>query len=169
MTNRFLPGNGQREMKMNNRMDISARRRGVAAIGGMVALVAVLLPALPMPASSQSGQGAASAAASGETAGNGTWTVKAPLPAARSEVAAVALDGKLHALGGVASGTSGPYHDAYDPATDTWSSRAPLPAALDQLGVAVAGGNIYAFGGVAAGAHSDVSAAAYEYDAATDT
>ena len=30
----------------------------------------------------------------------GSWTLKAPLPAARGEVAAVALDGKLHALGG---------------------------------------------------------------------
>jgi hypothetical protein len=31
----------------------------------------------------------------------GTWTMKSPLPAVRAEVAAVALDGKLHALGGV--------------------------------------------------------------------
>ena len=50
--------------------------------------------------------------------GSGTWTLKAPLPAARAEVAAVALDGKLHALGGAVSGTAGPYHDEYDPATD---------------------------------------------------
>src|SRR5271154_6273187 len=117
MTNRFLPGNGQREMKMNNRMDISARRRGVAAIGGMVALVAVLLPALPMPASSQSGQGAASAAASGETTGNGTWTFKASLPAPRAEVAGGAFDGKRHAWGGAVGAPPGPYHDVYDPAT----------------------------------------------------
>jgi hypothetical protein len=48
----------------------------------------------------------------------GTWTMKSPLPAARGEVAAVALDGKLHALGGSVSGTAGPYHDAYDPATE---------------------------------------------------
>ncbi|MGA9895962.1 MAG: hypothetical protein WBQ55_27255, partial [Xanthobacteraceae bacterium] len=99
MTNRFLLGNGQGEMKTNNRVHRSARRRDVAAIGGMLALLALLLLALPMPAISQSGQGAASAAASGETAGNGTWTFKSPLPAPRAEVAAVALDGKLHALG----------------------------------------------------------------------
>ncbi|MGB6445408.1 MAG: kelch repeat-containing protein, partial [Xanthobacteraceae bacterium] len=111
-------------MKTNNRVHRSARRRDVAAIGGMLALLALLLPALPMPAISQSGQGAASAAASGETAGNGTWTFKAPLPAPRAEVAAVALDGKLHALGGAVSGAAGPYHDVYDPMTDSWQPGA---------------------------------------------
>ena len=44
----------------------------------------------------------------------GTWTVKAPLPAPRAEVAAAAFDGKLHAIGGSVSGTAGPYHDEYD-------------------------------------------------------
>ena len=34
----------------------------------------------------------------------GSWTMKAPLPSARGEVAAVALDGKLHAIGGSVDG-----------------------------------------------------------------
>ena len=34
----------------------------------------------------------------------GTWSMKAPLPAPRAEVSAVALDGKLHALGGSVNG-----------------------------------------------------------------
>jgi hypothetical protein len=36
----------------------------------------------------------------------GTWTLKAPLPAVRAEVAAIALDGKFHALGGVVNNKS---------------------------------------------------------------
>jgi len=46
--------------------------------------------------------------------------MKTPLPAPRAEVAAVAFDGKLHALGGSVNGVAGPYHDEYDPATDNW-------------------------------------------------
>src|ERR1700682_4003296 len=58
----------------------------------------------------------------------GNWTMKAPLPAPRAEVAAVAFDGKLHAIGGSVRGNAGPYHEEYDPATDSWRPRAPLPA-----------------------------------------
>ena len=58
----------------------------------------------------------------------GTWTMKAPLPAPRAEVAAAAFDGKLHAIGGSVSGTAGPYHDEYDPAADLWRpQRARCP------------------------------------------
>jgi hypothetical protein len=74
--------------------------------------------------------------------GGGAWTMKAPLPARRAEVAAAALDGKLHAVGGSVAGTAGTYHDEYDPATDAWRQRAPLLEARDHLGVAVAGGKI---------------------------
>ena len=83
----------------------------------------------------------------------GTWTMKAPLPAPRAEVAAAAFDGKLHAIGGSVSGTAGPYHDEYDPATDSWRPRAPLPEGRDHLGVAVAAGKIYAFGGFVGSVH----------------
>jgi len=98
----------------------------------------------------------------------GTWTIKSPLPAARAEVAAVALDGKLHSLGGVFNGISEPYHDEYDRATDKWNPEAPLPKPRDHLAVAVANGKIYAFGGFATDVHKDASNAAFEYDAATN-
>ena len=92
--------------------------------------------------------------------------MKAPLPAPRAEVAAVALDGKLHALGGSVNGTAGPYHDEYDPATDTWRARAPLPEGRDHLGVAAAGGKIYAFGGFVGAVHKGAGSDAFEYDPA---
>ena len=98
----------------------------------------------------------------------GTWTMKAPLPAIRAEVAAVALDGKLHAIGGAVNGTAGPYHDEYDPATNTWRARAPLPEGRDHLGVAVAGGKIYAFGGFVGSVHKGAGTGAFEYDPGTD-
>jgi N-acetylneuraminic acid mutarotase len=105
--------------------------------------------------------------------GNGTWTMKAPLPAARAEVAAAALDGKLHVIGGWEKGTAGlsagPYHDEYDPATDTWRARAPLPEGRDHVALAIAGGKLYAFGGFVAVVHKGAGSGAFEYDPAADT
>ena len=51
--------------------------------------------------------------------------MKSPLPAVRAEVAAVALDGRLHALGGSFDRKAGSYHDEYDPVTDQWRAAAP--------------------------------------------
>ena len=105
---------------------------------------------------------------SGQTAA-GIWTMKAPLPAPRAEVAAVALAGHLHALGGSVGGTAGPYHDEYDPAADAWRPRAPLPEGRDHLGVAVSDGKIYAFGGFVGSVHKGAGTGAFEYDPAVDS
>src|ERR1700733_10487158 len=99
----------------------------------------------------------------------GIWTIKAPLPAVRGEVAAVALNDKLHALGGSVNGTAGPYHDEYDPATDTWRARAPLPEGRDHLGVAIGNGKIYAFGGFVGSVHKGAGTGAFEYDPQADS
>src|ERR1700742_2676811 len=98
----------------------------------------------------------------------GTWTMKTPLPAVRAEVAAVALDGKLHAIGGAVNGVAGPYHDEYDPATDTWRPLAPLPEGRDHVALAVSGGKIFAFGGFTSAVHKGAGNDAFEYDPATD-
>ena len=55
----------------------------------------------------------------------GSWVMKAPLPAALAEVSVAAVDGKLHVMGGSVLGFTGPYHVEYDPATDRWRPRAP--------------------------------------------
>ena len=99
----------------------------------------------------------------------GTWTMKAPLPAPRAEVAAAAFDGKLHAIGGSVSGKAGPYHDEYDPATDSWRARAPLPEGRDHMGVAVAADKIYAFGGFVGSVHKGAGTGAFEYDPKADS
>src|SRR5437762_11683973 len=67
----------------------------------------------------------------------GSWTMKAPVPAALSEVTVAAADGKLHVIGGSVLGFTNIYHVEYDPATDKWRPRAPLPRALDHMGSAV--------------------------------
>ena len=112
--------------------------------------------------------GAPSRAQMPNVTSQGSWTMKAPLPSARGEVAAVALDGKLHAIGGSVDGKARPFHDEYDPATNTWRARAPLPEARDHLALAVAGGKIFAFGGFTAAVHKGAGTDAFEYDPAAD-
>jgi len=57
----------------------------------------------------------------------GSWTMKAPVPARLNEVAVAAVGGKIHVMGGSVLGFTGPYHVEYDPANDTWRARAPVP------------------------------------------
>ncbi len=91
-----------------------------------------------------------------------SWTTRANLPTARSDLGvAAASNGKIYAIGG------GSTVEEYDPATDTWTTRASMPTARSGLGVAVASnGKIYAIGG-------DIGAIAVatveEYDPVTDT
>jgi N-acetylneuraminic acid mutarotase len=89
--------------------------------------------------------------------------MKSPLSSKRAEVAAVALDGKLHALGGAVDRKSVPDHDEYDPVADAWRMRAQLPEARDHLAVTSAYGKIYAFGGFATPVHKDASDKAFAY------
>src|SRR5579871_2127708 len=55
----------------------------------------------------------------------GAWTLKAPMPQARAEVAAVVVDNKLYVLGGNVDNAAVPGNAEYDPATDRWRERAP--------------------------------------------
>jgi hypothetical protein len=66
-------------------------------------------------------------AASARAQAQGSWSMKAPIPLARNEVALAAIGEKVHVIGGGVKGVGGTYHDEYDPATDRWRVRAPLP------------------------------------------
>jgi N-acetylneuraminic acid mutarotase len=99
----------------------------------------------------------------------GSWVMKAPVPAALSEVGVAYADGKVHVIGGSVLGYPGPYHQEYDPTTDKWRARAPVPRSLDHIGTTVLNGKIYAFGGFVGGAvHKDGQDTAFEYDPALD-
>jgi N-acetylneuraminic acid mutarotase len=98
----------------------------------------------------------------------GSWTMKAPVPLARNEVALAAVGEKVHVIGGSVKGVAGTYHDEYDPATDRWRGRAPLPYGLDHIGTAVLNGKIYTVGGFTASVHKDAQPHVLEYDPAAD-
>jgi N-acetylneuraminic acid mutarotase len=105
----------------------------------------------------------------GQAQSQGSWTMKAPIPMARNEVALAAIGGKVHVIGGSVKGVAGTYHDEYDPATDRWRTRAPLPHGLDHIGTAVLNGKIYTVGGFVASVHKDGQPHVFEYDPATDS
>lgn len=77
----------------------------------------------------------------------GPWEAAAPLPTARSGIAAAALGGRIYVFGG--EGPSGTFaeNEVYDPATNTWTAAAPMPTARHGLGAAVSSGVIYVIGG----------------------
>ncbi len=75
------------------------------------------------------------------------WTARAPLPTARSGIAAVGLDALLYVFGGEGpDGTFGTV-EAYNPNKDSWQTLAPMPTARHGLGAAVVNGTIYVIGG----------------------
>jgi N-acetylneuraminic acid mutarotase len=100
----------------------------------------------------------------------GTWTVKAPMAGGvRGEVAAVAYQDKLYAIGGNVAGNAVPRSEVYDPATNSWRELAPMPIARDHLGLALVNGKIYTFGGFTKTVHMNAGTDVFEYDPATNT
>jgi N-acetylneuraminic acid mutarotase len=109
----------------------------------------------------------------------GTWRTAAPMPTKRTEVAAAALDGKIHVVGGfekpsldnVMNFAITPSVEVYDPATDLWTSKAPLPVGLHHVGIGVAGGRLYVMGGYSKSAFNvwNPVATVYAYDPVTDS
>jgi hypothetical protein len=78
------------------------------------------------------------------------WTPIAPLPRPCGAIACVALNDRLHAVGGTEGSTerrSVNWHLAYDPAAERWEHRAPFPTGRDHMGVVAVGGRIHLIGG----------------------
>lgn len=80
------------------------------------------------------------------------WQEIASLPSPAGAIACVALNGRLHAIGGAIGDTneakrSIATHLAYDPAANRWEPRAPFPTARDHTGVVATGGKIHLIGG----------------------
>lgn len=79
--------------------------------------------------------------------GSRHWTRLASLPAPRTNLAAVALGGKIYAVGGL-----DPFHATrtlfvYDPARNDWSRAAQLPEALHAVAAVAFKGEIWVIGG----------------------
>jgi Kelch motif len=78
-------------------------------------------------------------------AGN-AWIARAPMPTPRGALAAVALGGRLHAIGGGADGVLSA-QEIYDPARDAWTTARPMSVARDHLTGAAVQGQVWAIGG----------------------
>ena len=136
------------------------KRFGAAPRPLLVATFALALLAAAAPARSQVAEG------------QGTWTLKAPMPGGpRAEMPAVAVNGKIYVIGGSAKGVGYEIarNEEYDPATDRWRSRAPMPHGLNHIGAAALDGKLYSAGGFTNPGHHDPSDAFFSYDPSTDT
>ncbi len=97
----------------------------------------------------------------------GTWTEKAEMPAARVELSACAVNGKIYTIGGWA-GKALSTVEEYDPATDTWTRKADMPTARYWLSVSSVNGKIYAIGGAEDAADRVNFSTVEEYDPVKD-
>jgi len=76
------------------------------------------------------------------------WNTKSPMPTGRHSLAAVAVDGKIYAIGGYQAGRN--YFrtvEEYNPIMDRWREVAQMPTARDDFAAATVDGKIYAIGG----------------------
>jgi N-acetylneuraminic acid mutarotase len=94
-----------------------------------------------------------------------TWTTKAPMPTARSGLAAAVVDGIIYAIGGSAPNVELATVEAYDPSTNSWSARAAMPEPREVSGAGVVNGVIYAAGGSGTADYSKLEA----YDPKTNS
>jgi Kelch motif len=81
---------------------------------------------------------------------NNAWTTVAPLPAARSDMAAAVVGGKIYIFGGFdAAGNVLNTVDVYNPVTNTWTiGLTPMPTPRGSMyAVAKKGGTVYVIGG----------------------
>jgi N-acetylneuraminic acid mutarotase len=78
-----------------------------------------------------------------------SWRGVAPMPAPRSHLNAVALEGGIFAIGGLPRGgaASSLGFERYEPSTDTWTSLIALPIGTDHSAAAAVGSSIFVFGG----------------------
>ena len=77
----------------------------------------------------------------------GEWIEGAPMPTARSEIAAATLDGKIYVGGSLLRDHATAAFEVYDTEADRWGTLNSLPLGLHHLGMAVLGGKVYIVGG----------------------
>mgnify|MGYP002402879850 CR=1 FL=1 len=77
------------------------------------------------------------------------WEARAPMPTGRDHTGAVALDGRIHVIGGRVDNfhTNSNLHHVYDPQADKWEMRAPFPTARSGHGAVLYRGLIFCMGG----------------------
>ncbi len=85
------------------------------------------------------------------------WQEKAPLPTARSGMAATIYENEIYAIGGESTNGVTSAVERYNISADTWSSLTPKPVAVADASAAVILGKIYVPGGrLASGKPTDI-------------
>src|SRR5712692_7686908 len=79
--------------------------------------------------------------------GDQGWREIAPMPAPRSQGAAVAIGGRIFVVGGAQGDRLVSPTYVYDTASDRWTTAAPLPTPRDHLAAAAIDGRVCAVGG----------------------
>jgi len=104
------------------------------------------------------------------------WSLGADLPWSGGSVATAAIDGRIHACGGIVGSTTKDFLAVYDPTLDTWTSLASMPAGQGRNHAAAGtdGSKLYVFGGRGLGSGpgnwvANGFADVQIYDPATDT
>jgi N-acetylneuraminic acid mutarotase len=105
-----------------------------------------------------------SGCAAAQGVAEGPWTRAAPMPTARSELAATALEGRIYVAGGIAQWGTTAAFEAYDPTTDRWEELPPLPEAVHHLAAAATNERIYITGGYTNLLFSEITNRAWVYD-----
>ncbi len=143
-----------------------AKRVGLAA-AILLALLALFLP--PALQSRQAESDPFGGVFPTETVGSSPsrWHTRARLPTPRTDLAVVAYDGLIYAIGGVNSEGTTAQVEVYDPQTNTWSACRAKPTAVGFISAAIIEGKIYVPGGIAA--DRTPQDALEIYDPATDT
>ena len=79
--------------------------------------------------------------------GDQGWREIAPMPAPRSQAAAVAIGGRIFVVGGAQGDRLFSPTFVYDTATDRWTTAAPIPTPRDHLAAGAIDGRLCAVGG----------------------
>ena len=93
--------------------------------------------------------------------GTGRWTIGAPMPSARTEVAVAEVGGKIYVVGGFGGERE---LEIYDPAADRWSRGAAIARELHHAAAVGLDGKLYVIGGYVDG--WTPTNEVYEYDPA---
>lgn len=95
------------------------------------------------------------------------WSERAPMPTGRDHTGTVAVDNRIHVIGGRVDTfyTNSNFHHTYETKEDRWRLRNPLPTARSGHGAVVHRGRIFCMGGEGA---NRVFAQNEAYDLAAD-
>jgi len=129
---------------------LSTARRIALVVALLLALASLILPAAIQGRSNGAGKDPFGAVFPTEAVSSSItrWRTRAHMPTPRTNLAVVACDGLVYAIGGVSNdGVTGKV-EVYDPRYDTWTSRRSKPTAVGFISAAVVGGKIYVPGGI---------------------